>query len=384
MHLVVPQRSTPVSGRRRAVVLLLGGVALGGAGGVAWIAANRVLGDGQRRRLTLGVGPFRTSGPEEAVAWIGPALRDGLNTQLTGLTGVQVFSEEFMDFIMSRERLTTIELANRLGIEKMVSGTVVVGDTVRVEARIIDVATGLLEGAYVTSGHATGYLALERDVVLGVIAKLAVRLSPEDEARAGRPADHRPRRAAAAARRRREGGGRPPPAPALTDRRRASRSPPLGAPRPARAWADDTGAAIAASLEAYRRATRGRGRAGTRRPVRRPPGAAAGRARALLRDRAGPPVAIDQVEVAVVGDEAVVSFTRTDDFVDVPIGAAAARDGASDQDPAPRRRPLAFHRRAVGRGSLAGRRGREPANSSQRGVASPPSAVDHDLRRHVV
>jgi hypothetical protein len=29
-------------------------------GGVAWIAANRGLGEGQRRRLTLGVGPFRT------------------------------------------------------------------------------------------------------------------------------------------------------------------------------------------------------------------------------------------------------------------------------------------------------------------------------------
>jgi len=31
-------------------------------------------------------------------------------------------------------------------------------------------------------------------------------------------------------------------------------------------------------------------------------------------------VTIDNVEIAVVGDEAVVSYSRTDDFVDVPTG----------------------------------------------------------------
>jgi hypothetical protein len=32
------------------------------------------------------------------LAWIGPAVRDGLNSQLTELPGVRVFSDEFMDF----------------------------------------------------------------------------------------------------------------------------------------------------------------------------------------------------------------------------------------------------------------------------------------------
>jgi hypothetical protein len=77
-----------------------------------------------------------------------------------------------------------IEVATRLGIEKMLSGSVlVVGNAVRVEAQIIDVASGVLEGAYATDGREAEFLALENEVVLGVISKLHLPLSPNDEQR---------------------------------------------------------------------------------------------------------------------------------------------------------------------------------------------------------
>src|SRR5262249_27597415 len=164
----------------------------GGAGAVAWLVARGrrepparpAGGEVAGERLTLGVGPFRTSGLDAGREWIAISLRDGLNTQLTELSGVRVFSEEFIDFVMTREKLSAIETANRLGIEKMVTGTVLsVGDTVRVEARIVDTVSGVLEGAAVASGGARDYLALESEVVLGVVHKLGITLSTADEQR---------------------------------------------------------------------------------------------------------------------------------------------------------------------------------------------------------
>src|SRR5262249_30492526 len=170
---------------RRRLLLLGGTAALGGAAAVAWLATRgRQDRDLPTERLTLGVGPFRTSGLDSGREWIAVSLRDGLNTQLTELSGVRVFSEEFIDFVMTREGLTAIEVANRLGIKKMVTGTVLsVGDTVRVEARIVDPVTGLLEGGAEASGEARDYLALESAVVLDVIHKLGIPLSADDKQR---------------------------------------------------------------------------------------------------------------------------------------------------------------------------------------------------------
>src|SRR5262249_43348557 len=88
---------------RRRLLLLGGPAALGGAGAVAWLVtrgrreppARPAGGEVAGEHLTLGVGPFRTSGLEPGREWIAVALRDGLNTQLTELSGVRVFSEEF-------------------------------------------------------------------------------------------------------------------------------------------------------------------------------------------------------------------------------------------------------------------------------------------------
>src|SRR5262245_45696815 len=118
--LLSPGRPTRPALERRRLLLLGGTAALGGAAAVAWLATRGRQGRDLGERLTLGVGPFRTSGLDPGRDWIAVALRDGLNTQLTELSGVRVFSEEFIDFVMTREKLSTIEVANRLGIKKMV------------------------------------------------------------------------------------------------------------------------------------------------------------------------------------------------------------------------------------------------------------------------
>src|SRR5262249_42646375 len=188
----------------------------------------------------------------------GAPRRDGLNSQLTELPGVRVFSDEFMDFVMTREGLSAIAVAQRLGIEKMVSGSVVtVGDTVRVEARVVDVATGVLDGAHVESGRAQDFLALESDLVLGVVASLPITLSAEEKGRiaARRATDLDQLRRLLDA----EGESRPAPPP---------QAPPAGPGDghsrlldllgPREAQADDVLPQIEAFLEQYRRATEAR------------------------------------------------------------------------------------------------------------------------------
>jgi hypothetical protein len=233
---------------------------------------------------------------------------------------VRVFSDEFMDFVMTREGLSAIAVAQRLGIEKMVSGSVVtVGDTVRVEARVVDVATGVLDGAHVESGRAQDFLALESDLVLGVIASLPITLSPEEESRiAARRATNldQLRRLLDA-----EGESRPaPPAPAPPAGPDDGHSRLLDLLGPREAEADEAPGEIEAFLERYRVATEAHDVAALATmyaafsPDQR---AAFERYFGGVRDLR---VGIGHVEAAVVGDEAVVSYSRTDDFIDVQTG----------------------------------------------------------------
>ena len=302
---------------RRRLLFLAGTVALGGAGAVTWLATRRrphVAGE----RLTLGVGPFRTSGLEPGREWIAISLRDGLNTQLTELSGVRVFSEEFIDFVMTREKISAIEVANRLGIEKMVTGTVLsVGDTVRVEARIVDPTSGLLEGSAAASGEARNYLALESEVVLGVIHRLGIRLSADDEQRMAA------RRTSDPDALRRFLRAEPEPQP--------SREPEPGhAPdEPSSgwegfgertAWADEASVAVAAFLEDYRQATEARDTARLAAMYEEfPSDQREGLVQYFQRVR-DLRVTLEHVDIVVIGDEAVSSYTRNDDFVDVGTG----------------------------------------------------------------
>src|SRR5262249_49897389 len=56
-------------------------------------------------RVALGVMPFKSLGGG-AEDWRREALRDGLNTQLSQLSHVKVYSKEFLDFLISRKGLT--------------------------------------------------------------------------------------------------------------------------------------------------------------------------------------------------------------------------------------------------------------------------------------
>src|SRR5262249_31622907 len=71
------------------------------------------------QQIAVGVMSFRSLGESSAGDWRRDALRDGLNTQLSRLSHIKVYSKEFIDFLITRKGLTEIEAATQLGIRKM-------------------------------------------------------------------------------------------------------------------------------------------------------------------------------------------------------------------------------------------------------------------------
>jgi len=271
--------------------------------------------------VTLGVMGFRNVGGSGAEDWRCDALRDGINTQLSRLSQVKVYSKEFIDFLITRKGLTEIEAASQLGIRKMVSGSVVSSKgALQIELHVVDVDSGVLELSYTTSGDEDGFLDLRNKLALDVIARLNLPVSDAERQvlLAQQSTDVEALRLLLEAEHSRAGGS---PTPADPQSRTWT---------PGAIWWRVGGVALAESvppesairdlLDRYRRAMEDHeiaALAGLY--VEFPPEIQVAHERYFenVRDLH---VDIDNVDIAVVGDEAVVSYTRTDDFSDVRSG----------------------------------------------------------------
>ncbi|MGH3053874.1 MAG: adenylate/guanylate cyclase domain-containing protein, partial [Gaiellaceae bacterium] len=270
--------------------------------------------------IALGVMLFKTPGGDAESDWRREALRDGLNTQLSQLSRVKVYSKEFIDFLITRKGLTEIEAATQLGIKKMLSGSFVkVGDTLRIETHVVDVSTGVLETSYTTTGKDSQFIDLQSNLTMGVIARL--NLPVTDAEKQALLARRNTNEDALKLLLEAETGGAPRPSSGGKPAAQAPRSALpqwLAALLPAIAYAEDGSAeaAIPALLERYRKATEARqldALAALHTQFTDEQRAAQQRYFENVRDLK---VVIENVDVAVVGDEAVVSYTRTDDFAD--------------------------------------------------------------------
>ena len=278
-------------------------------------------------QVALGVMLFKGVGGDAADDWRREALRDALNTQLSRLSRVKVYSKEFIDFLITRRGLTAIEAATQLGISKMLSGSVVVvNGTLQIETHVVDVKTGVLESSYTTTGREADFASLQNQLVLSVISHLdlpvtdaekqlllaqshtdedALKMLLEAEGASAAPPARPPHEQV------------PGPHSALPQWRAMAR---LLAAAPA--WADDSAArtAILDVVERYRRAIEARDlRALGALYADFSPEQQAAQQRYFDNVR-NLKISIDNPDIAVVGDEAVVSYTRTDDFVDARTG----------------------------------------------------------------
>ena len=281
--------------------------------------------------VVLGVMLFKCHGLASEDQWMCEALRDGFNMQLSKLERVKVFSKEFLDFLTSRKGMPEIEVAKDLGITKMLFGSLVaIDDTITIEVHVVDVETGTLERPPPPAeGPKKAFFDLVGKMVLQVVAQMNLPLMDEerDALVAQRNTDMEAFKRLLDAEGIRVGprAEPEPPPPALEPRSSVE------GPRDWFAWlapsaagaAEDTldeRRGIIDALDRYRRAVEERDMqalAGVYAEFTPEQRDAQERYFANVRDLK---ITIDDVDIAVVRDEAAVSYTRTDDFVDVRTG----------------------------------------------------------------
>jgi class 3 adenylate cyclase/TolB-like protein len=335
-YLIVPHGAERARRRRYLQVAVVAGLVAVVVGGALWLwplrsrlgpvpgfaptsetAAGTATPGAPQTEVTLGVMLFKPLRDDPEHAWMQEALRDGLNTQLSGLSKVKVYSKEFLDLLIMKQGLSEIEAANKLGIKEMLTGSfVVVEDTLRIETHVVDVASGVIEVSYTTMGPVKQFLSLQTKMTENVISRLDLPITPEERktllAQQNTDVDALKMLLEA------EGGAtpapsKPPPGPGSSLRWWLDR---VGVRA---AWADDRGD-IAAVLEAYRKATEAHEMpALAALYVEFSPDQQAAQQRYFdnVKDLK---MGISDVDAVVVGDDAVVSYTRTDDFTDARTG----------------------------------------------------------------
>jgi TolB-like protein/ketosteroid isomerase-like protein len=255
-------------------------------------------------------------------AWVKDNTRDGLNTLLSKIPRLRVFSREKIDFLRERKGLSEIEVAETLGIQKMIVGALAMeGQAVVLEARVVDIATGILDASESQKGDLEQLIDLQNRLAGALLAALHVPLSDDEKTqlfakRTNETLDAYRRMADTFSDA--TGGAQPTPAPAKK-RQQSWLS------WPGSAWAADAAAAgseqaILAVLEAYRAALQAKDVAAVAAVhVELPPEQREGFSR-YFASADGLTVAISDVDVLVDGDEALATFTRHDAFKDHASG----------------------------------------------------------------
>jgi TolB-like protein/ketosteroid isomerase-like protein len=131
------------------------------------------------REVAVGVMEFESQGTGPELKSMCQATRDSLNTILSKVEELNVYSKEMIDFKREKQGLHEIEAAQQLGITKMVSGTVSMHDTrVRLEVRLIDIATGHLDASIPLQGSRDGLIELQNNVAVALLRALNVEVTP--------------------------------------------------------------------------------------------------------------------------------------------------------------------------------------------------------------
>lgn len=303
----------------RRVATLAGGLALVGqilSSGIDVFDTFPVYRPNDPNRLVVGVMNVHAEGA--APAWAGTVTRDRLNAILNRFGAIEVMSKQQIAFVQERDRVSEIEAARVLGIERMISGTLsVTGPRWKLMVEVVDPVRGSLTQTEEEEGSEDSLPTMQNRLAAKLIRRLGVkfdageidelvRLEPTAE-----PDDFR---------RLMESMGEfaDEPAPA-DDRGGRWEVPALLVPSVAFAETDDA-AAIRAVLDEYRAALEAEDMA---RLDRIHAGDNPRLRDALVRylaNAAALDVELSDVVVAVDGDTALATFTRRDAFRDAATG----------------------------------------------------------------
>jgi TolB-like protein/ketosteroid isomerase-like protein len=281
---------------------------------------------------TIGVMPFNNLRADPQHDWIGTALRVAFNTELSKVRALHVYAPELIDRTAKASGLDELATAQELGIDRLIAGSFsVVGDSMRIDARIVDADSGLQEGSDSIQGNLSEFFDLQKKLVLSMLRRLRVKLSAEEgnSIRTETNTDVDAYRLLLETEEMVEGTPAAPPTPATPrSEGRGPRSdlgmPPLAALLWSRADAQEfeatPEAAVRRLLDEYRRALEARNLdrlaelyvafSDNRREA----------LRAYFDNAADLEVELADITVTPNGDEMAVSYTRRDRFIDKASG----------------------------------------------------------------
>lgn len=137
-------------------------------------------------RDTVGVAAFDDLRADPQHAWVGQALRLAFNTELSKLDALRVYAPELIDLTARERGVDTMAAARQLAIGRVITGSYsVVDGRIHLDARIVDTSTGVQEGSDSVEGTLEGFFDLQKRLVLRLLQRLHVRVSPAEGAAIG-------------------------------------------------------------------------------------------------------------------------------------------------------------------------------------------------------
>lgn len=153
-------------------------------GDVAGVASlERTVGTRPTAEHPVVVGVMTMAARGDVPDWIREVTRDGLNTILSKVTGLRVYSRQKIDFVREKQGLSELEAAEKLGIAKMISGALgKESGKLTLELQVVDIASGLLDASERVSGEQGQVIELQNELAVNVLRALNIELSAEERA----------------------------------------------------------------------------------------------------------------------------------------------------------------------------------------------------------
>jgi ketosteroid isomerase-like protein/TolB-like protein len=268
--------------------------------------------------LVLGVMAVHSRG--QVPDWMNDFTRDGLNTVLSKNPGLLVYSRQKIDFLSEKRGLREMEVAEQLGIAKMIAASISEVDSrFTLDVQIIDIGTGLIEGSHEVTGSEKQLIEMQNEAAIDVMRSLGV---PVDAAELTQFLARRTNDRLDDYRLLTESMGGPGEgSPPGTDPKSEMRIPWLGPFMPRSAYASEADQeAIRELLERYRAALESKDVGQVEVLHVDLPDPTRDALRRYFQNAEHLQVQFSKLDIVVEGDEALATLTRSDDFIDVRSG----------------------------------------------------------------
>lgn len=124
---------------------------------------------------------FLNLGQDNSYNWVGEALRMAFTTELTKVAALDVYAPELIDATARTRATDALTAATYLGIDRLITGSfAIVGDRIRLDARIIAVAPGTQQGSDSVEGALAEFFDLQKGLVLRLLKRLPVAVGSQE------------------------------------------------------------------------------------------------------------------------------------------------------------------------------------------------------------